>query len=308
MKIPEKFKEYIWLINTIRKSGRITFTDLQNLWLNTEMSGGIELAKATFHRHREAIEDIFGLYIDCDRKHNFEYFICNDYVLHDNSVQNWMLATLSVNNIISESLSLQNRILLEQAPCDDYLKTVIDAMKQKVRIEVTYRRYGSDTESHSIFEPYCIKLFRQRWYILGHFHRDAVEEKPESDYFAIFSFDRIIDMNLTDIKFEIDPKFDAEGYFNQCWGVFIDDNIRSESIIVRAFGKERYYIKDLPLHWSQHSIGTGDNYEDFELHLKPTNDFCGHILSRCNQLKVIYPETLVERIHGMLKDSLAMYE
>ena len=68
MKVPEKFKEYIWLVNTIRKARRITFEELQEKWLDTEMSGGVEMAKSTFHRHKDAIEDIFGLYIDCDKR------------------------------------------------------------------------------------------------------------------------------------------------------------------------------------------------------------------------------------------------
>ena len=241
MKIPAKFKEYIiWLVNTIRKARRITFAEINEKWLQTDMSEGIELARSTFARHKDAIEDIFGIYIDCDRQNGYEYYIGNDYVLREDSVQNWMLSTLSVNNVISESLSLQNRILLQQVPYEgEYLKMVMDAMKKSVRIAVEYRKYGTDKPNHLNFEPYCIKLFKQRWYIepyciklfkqrwyiLGHFHRDATEEKPESDYFGVFSFDRILEMSLTDIKFKIDPDFDAQEYFATsamvCWWVTV---------------------------------------------------------------------------------------
>ena len=114
MKIPAKFKEYIWLVNTIRKARRITFAEINEKWLQTDMSEGIELARSTFARHKDAIEDIFGIYIDCDRQNGYEYYIGNDYVLREDSVQNWMLSTLSVSNVISESMSLQNRILLQE--------------------------------------------------------------------------------------------------------------------------------------------------------------------------------------------------
>ena len=60
MKIPAKFKEYIWLVNTIRKARRITFAEINEKWLLTDMSEGIELARSTFARHKDAIEDIFG--------------------------------------------------------------------------------------------------------------------------------------------------------------------------------------------------------------------------------------------------------
>lgn len=68
MSISSKFKEYIWLVNTIHKAGQITLSEIQEKWLTTDMSEGIELSRTTFSRHKDAIEDIFGIYIECDRK------------------------------------------------------------------------------------------------------------------------------------------------------------------------------------------------------------------------------------------------
>lgn len=307
MKVPEKFKEYIWLVNTIRKARRISFEELQEKWLDTELSGGVEMAKSTFHRHKDAVEDIFGLYIDCDKKHGYKYFIGNDHVLKEDSVQNWMLSTLSVGNIVSESLAVQDRILLEQVPCDDYLQIIIEAMKRKVRIDVTYRRYGTDTPSHADFEPYCIKLFKQRWYVLGHFHRDATPEKEERDYFAMYSFDRIIEVKLTDVKFEIDPDFDAVGYFDECYGVVVGDGTPAQRVVLRVSGLQRYYLRDLPLHKSQIEIANGEDYTDFAYNVRPTVDFKGHILSLGKFVKVLEPESLAEDIMNQHKDAFEQY-
>ena len=309
MTIPAKFKEYIWLVNTIRKARRITFAEIQEKWLDTDMSEGVELARSTFARHKDAIEDIFGIYIDCDRQNGYEYYIGNDYVLREDSVQNWMLSTLSVNNVISESLSLQDRILLQEVPYEgEYLKLVIDAMKKGVRVAVDYRKYGTDRPNHLDFEPYCIKMFKQRWYVLGHFHRDATEEKPESDYFGLFSFDRIQNMTLTDIKFQIDPDFDAQSYFDECYGVLIGDGTKSERIVIRAYGYERYYIRDLPIHKSQREIGRGENFADFELYMRPTVDLSGHLLSRGCQIKVLSPQWLADELRDMHSEAALMYE
>ena len=60
MKIPAKFKEYIWLVNTIYRAGEITLVEINEKWLQTEMSEGVPLSRTTFHRHRIAIEEIFG--------------------------------------------------------------------------------------------------------------------------------------------------------------------------------------------------------------------------------------------------------
>ncbi len=307
MTVPSLFKEYIWLVNTINRARRISFSEIQELWLDTEMSGGVELARSTFNRHKDAIQDIFGIYIECDRKQGYKYYIGNAEVLKEDTVQNWMISTMSVNDIISECKGLHERIVLQQVPCDEYLAVFIQAMKKKVRVIVTYRKYGSEAVSRVDFEPYCLKLFNQRWYCLAHFHRDASQEKEERDYFAVYSFDRIQNVTLTNIKFEMRKDFDSKSFFKECFGVVVGDGSKAERIVLRVFGMQRYYLHDLPLHHSQRMIAKGEGWVDYEYYLRPTCDFCGHILSLANQVKVISPNALAERICQMAKDTLSCY-
>ena len=307
MTVPSLFKEYIWLVNTIKRARRISFAEIQEKWLDTEMSGGVEFARSTFNRHKDAIQDIFGINIDCDRKGGYKYYIANEKVLREYTVQNWIVSTMSVNDVISDSKALHDRIVLQQIPCDEYLETFINAMKRKVRVEVKYRRYESDNVTEVDFEPYCLKLFNQRWYVLAHFHRDATPEKEERDDYGVYSFDRMQEVSLTNVKFEVRDDFDAQDYFSECFGVFASESTPAERIVLRAYNKQRYYLNDLPLHHSQKVIGRGENYTDFEYYIRPTIDFCGHILSLANQLKVIYPQSLADRIRQMAMDTLEMY-
>ena len=307
MTVPSLFKEYIWLVNTIKRARRISFAEIQEKWLDTEMSGGVEFARSTFNRHKDAIQDIFGINIDCDRKCGYKYYIANEKVLREDTVQNWIVSTMSVNDVISDSKALHDRIVLQQIPCDEYLETFINAMKRKVRVEVKYRRYESDNVTEVDFEPHCLKLFNQRWYVLAHFHRDATPEKEERDYYGVYSFDRMQEVSLTNVKFEVRDDFDAQDYFSECFGVFASESTPAERIVLRAYNKQRYYLNDLPLHHSQKVIGRGENYTDFEYYIRPTIDFCGHILSLANQLKVICPQSLADRIRQMAMDTLEMY-
>ena len=307
MTVPSLFKEYIWLVNTIKRARRISFAEIQEKWLDTEMSGGVEFARSTFNRSKDAMQDIFGITIDCDRKGGYKYYIANEKVLREDTVQNWIVSTMSVNDVISDSKALHDRIVLQQIPCDEYLETFINAMKRKVRVEVKYRRYESDNVTEVDFEPYCLKLFNQRWYVLAHFHRDATPEKEERDYYGVYSFDRMQEVSLTNVKFEVRDDFDAQDYFSECFGVFASESTPAERIVLRAYNKQRYYLNDLPLHHSQKVIGRGENYTDFEYYIRPTIDFCGHILSLANQLKVICPQSLADRIRQMAMDTLEMY-
>ena len=300
MTTPVLFKEYIWLVNTIYRARHITLDEINRKWVQTDMSGGVEIARSTFGRHKDAIEDIFGIFIECDRRNGYQYYIGNADVLSEDSIQNWMLSTLSVNHIISESLSLQKRILLEPIPsAKGYLERIIEAMKKKRLITIHYQKYSAEEAKAYLIAPYCIKLYHRRWYLLGRY---------ESGDFSVFSFDRIKELLISNEVFEIDEDFDAEAYFSECYGVVRLEDVPVERIVLRAYGDESHYLRDLPIHHTQVEIGSGNGYSDFEYYVRPTLDFCGQILSRGNRLQVLKPQSLADKICQMLADSLKNYE
>ncbi len=300
MTTPTLFKEYIWLVNTIYQARKITLNDINKKWLKTEMSGGVELARSTFNRHKVAIEDIFGIYIECDRSNGYKYYIGNVEVLNENSVQNWMFSTLSVNNIISESLSLHSRILLESIPsADERLDDIISAMKKDRILHIVYKKYDSDQAKEYIIAPYCIKLYHRRWYLLA---------RLDLSEYRIFSLDRIREIEITDETFIIEPDFDAEVYFCDCFGVVRIEDMKPEKIVIRAFGTECNYLRDLPLHHSQREIANTEDYTDFELFLRPTLDFQGQILSRGSRLKVLSPQHVADKISHTLQEAASLYK
>jgi len=300
MTTPVLFKEYIWLVNTIYHARHITLDEINRKWVQTDMSEGVEIARSTFGRHKDAIEDIFGIYIECDRKNGYQYYIGNAEVLSEDSIQNWMLSTLSVNHVISESLSLQKRILLEPIPsAKGYLERIIEAMKKKRLIAIHYQKYGTDNAKEYLIAPYCIKLYHRRWYVLGRY---------DSGGFSVFSFDRIKELKVCNETFELEEDFDAEAYFSECYGVVRSEDVPVERIVLRAYDDESHYLRDLPIHHTQMEIGNGKGYADFECYVRPTLDFCGQILSRGNRLQVIKPKSLANKIHQMLADALKNYE
>lgn len=285
MKASLLFKQYVWLVDTIRRERRITLADLSDRWQLTDLSEGTPLSRTSFNRHRAAVEEIFGITIGCDADNR--YYIVDAPQLRTDTVQQWMLSTLTVSNIVGEARGLHDRILLESIPTDgELLQRVVEAMQRSVRITVHYRRYGSREEAEWTLEPYCIKLFRRRWYLLSH------QEKG----YMVLSFDRITSLVTTDEPFVIDSGFDAEGFFTEYFGVMTDDRIPLTRIVLRAYGNERYALRDLPLHTSQRVLGEGDGYVDFELRLRPTSDFLAHLLSRGRWVEVISPTDMAQKI------------
>ncbi len=300
MTTPTLFREYIWLVSTIYRARYITLSEINRRWMQTEMSGGTEFSRTTFYRHKCAIEDIFGIYIECDRKKGNVYYIGNDYVLRENSVQNWMLSTLSVSSLLSESMSLNERIILENVPSGgENLQLIIKAMKENRMLMFTYQRYKSAFGNSLSLCPYCIKLFRQRWYLLG---------RLSNGWMATFSLDRMKELKVMNSRFKMDKDFDAAIYFSDSYGIMVNEVDKPERVVIRAYEYEPYYLRDLPLHHSQREINTTDEYSDFELCLKLTSDFKTKLMSRGGMIKVLTPKSLAEELKDMHKNAIERYK
>lgn len=300
MKSYALFQEYIWLVNVIHRAGKITLEDINRKWVETDLSEGLPMVRSTFNRHKDAIQDMFGIYIECDRKDGFRYYIGNAEVLEEDTIQNWMLSTLSVNSVLSESKAVSGRIILESIPSDgENLHRFIDAMKRCVRIKVAYRRYASEYETAMLVEPCLVKLFNKRWYGL-------VKSLRHGNYFLL-SFDRIKGIELTQDKFVLEEDFDPATWFSSCYGIVRDDDIPVQTVRIRAFGEEVYYLRDLPMHHSQKEVETTGEWSDFEMTLRPTGDFYTPLMSRGPLIRVMEPQWLADVIRSQHEEAARLY-
>lgn len=300
MRHKDLFKTYIWLIETIHRFGALTLSELGDLWLKSSISEGVPMSRTSFNRHREEIEDIFGIKIVCSRSIGNKYSIENISAMDSNSVESWMANTISINNIIAENKSVKDRILLESIPSEGgNLQTAIVAMRKSNLLEFDYKKYYSAASKHYVIEPYCVKLYHRRWYLLGRY--------PETKDFRLFAFDRMSNVNISTVKFKIDKTFDGSEYFNECFGVALNTSVPVQKIIIRAYINERYYLRDLPLHPTQRLVGEGDGYFDYEITMRPTEDFLGYLLSRSNFVKIISPKSLANQLKQMAQSIVDRY-
>ena len=309
MRIPALFRKYIWLVNTIHRAGRITLAEINDKWMSADISEGQPLARATFNRHKAAIEEIFDIFIDCDRRDGYTYFIGNAEVLEGNTLQRWLLSTLSVGHIVTDNIQLQDRMLLEYVPSGQgALQTIIDAMKNGVAVSFNYTKYGANMSKGVTVEPYCVKLSGQRWYMLGHFSEALADGEHEPGALRVYSLDRISELKATSFHFVMDPDFSPADYFADCYGVTVGDGTRPQRVVVRTLPWLSYYLNDLPLHHSQREVYRCEEYTDFELFIRPTRDFVNHLIGWGDAVKVLEPESLVETVREKLRRALRQYE
>lgn len=274
--------KYIWLVETIYNANRITYEEITQKWRNNEMSEGLELPQRTFHKWRNAVEEMFGLVIDCERKGGYHYYIANAEELKEGNIRNWLINTFSISNLLIDNLHLKERILLEEIPSGQkFLAQIIDAMKTNKTINMTYHSYWRDKSSNFDIEPYCMKLFRQRWYVLG---RSVYQGEMR-----IYALDRIQELFVLDKKFELLTTFDANDFFSEYFGINIGENIDAEIVKLKVASYQANYIRAVPLHHSQKEVERNEDFSIFEFWLRPTSDLIREILWHGEGIEVLAP-------------------
>ena len=248
----------VWIVETIYRAHKISFEELNHRWMNNvDLSGGEEMSKRTFHKWKWNIFDTFGLSIECEKVAPYRYYIANVDDMKSDSIQKWLLSTLSVSNSLLENKSIKDRIILENVPSGrEYLEPVMDAIKKNRFIHINYFNYWmGDTRDHYVM-PLCVKLFRQRWYMVGR-NRPAGKN-------IVFCLDRIQNFRLSNHTFEYPEEFDPQEFFDGCIGVISGDGCDIEKVRIKVNSGQANYLRDLPLHESQQETEQTDGYSIFE--------------------------------------------
>lgn len=293
----ELFGKYVWLMDTIRRYGRITREELNRCWLRASITDGKPIPRRTFYNYRMAIQDLFNVNVECDPK-TFEYYI-EDEDEHNNSVTSWLLNSTAVNSVLSESRDVANRIFVEDVPsARDFLNIIISSLRENHTVKFTYHNYyRSQPQANIIVEPYFIKIFRQRWYLIGY----NVSDKKIKTY----ALDRMSNVKEQETVFKIPEDFDPEEFCRYNFGVIFDSS-EPKDVEIKVESHTAKYLRALPLHPSQQEQ-LHDGYSIFTYKLCLTADFVNEILSYGPRFTVLKPRELKTIVVGKLKEALTNY-
>lgn len=290
------------LIDTIRRAGKISLEEIAKRWeRNKDLSDYKPLSRATFNRWKAAILDQFGIIISCQRAGGYLYYIENPEDIDEDELKKWMLDSFAVSNLISENLSLKDRILVNKIPsAHHHLAALLEAMKGNHIIIITYCGFYK-TKSYTFpIEPYCVKLFENRWYVLAY--------NSHYNDIRIYGLDRIDNLTITDETFKLPSNFSASDYFSNFYGIVVDNNLKAEHIIIRVYQVHVPYINSLPLHSSQKLLEHNSEYTDYELFLVPTYDFIMRLLHVGAMVEVISPSSLRQTMKQWVSDMYNLYK
>ena len=288
------FKRYIWLVDLINRRKYVSFKEISEAWMRSPLNEtGDPLSERTFFNHKDAIAGMFGIEILNDRSLGF--YIGRSDVGSDET-SDWMLHTLCLNNVLHENADMKDRILMEKVPSSErFLTDIISAMRDFRVIRLCYQSFRHPEPFCFNVRPYCVKYFKQRWYLLG-----------DSDLgLRIYSLDRFVDMEELEEHFEIPKGFDAEEYFGNYFGVIIGEE--PEDVKIRVVPDQVKYFRTLPMHGSQRETVQEDGSSVFSYHIAPTLDFVQEILSHGADVEVLEPAELRESIADIVAGMASRY-
>jgi hypothetical protein len=304
MAASELFNRYIWLVDLIYRTGGITREEINRRWAHCtqyNLDNEREIPERTFHRHKDAIKELFGIDIICDRSAGLVYRIENQEDIERGGVRSWLLNTFAVNNLINESHRMKRRILFEQIPSGQrFLTTIIEAMRDNLTISFVHQSFYAEHPSTVELEPWCVKVYRQRWYVLGRRVGDGKER--------LYGLDRITQVDTTNHSFKLPKHFDADSYFKDVIGIIISGEEDVETVKIKLGNGQQKYLRSLPLHHSQVETVIDENESMFTFRVRPTFDFIQELLKYGAALEVVQPQWLRDEMRRTIKAMSERYE
>lgn len=277
-----KFGRYVWLVDLIRCHPYITFKEISDKWEDCGLGDGKPLPWKTFMNHKDAVQTIFDIIISCDAKRGYGYYIEDADLLEGNSFRSWLIDSYATLNQLQADKKLEKRISFEKIPSGSkYLQILLQAMRQNCVVEITHQGFGWSHASTFQVEPYHLKVYNRRWYLIGW--------SVYSEEIRTYALDRILNVKVTDTTFKLPESFDINEYFEGCVGIIADGDIDIERVVIKAYGWARKYLATLPIHDSQREIASDDESTTFEMTVRPTYDFLQALLQQTDQIEVIEP-------------------
>ena len=295
----ESIARYNLIIKKLRKRPA-TFAEIEEyLALESEIQAyNFNVSKRTFQRDRDDIRSLYNIdilfdfskkvyYIDFDEQPE-----ANERILEAFDTFN----ALNLTDRLSKHIHFEKR----KPQGTEHLYGILHAIKNQIQIKFVYQKYWEDELTERLVEPYALKEFKNRWYVLS---KDLVDNKIKS--FALY---RLTDLEILSKKFNFPKDFDVNEHYRYCFGIISPNGHQPEDVVLSFNAFQGKYIKSLPLHDSQQILIDNDNELRIQLKLFITHDFFMELLSFGENLKVFKPQSLIDDLKSTVKNIQSIYQ
>ena len=286
--VTELLQKYIWLVQTFIRAGEngLSLDEISERWENRFDS---PYSRRTFNNHREAVEGVFGIRIECNRRTNHYYIRYTDDITDDNAESAWLINTFTVNNMLSLGKErLSGRVSVEDIPSGHrHLTSAMEAMTENREIRITYQKYTKAESDSYTLRPYALKEFAKRWYIVAY----CVERNA----LRVYGLDRVLTLEMTDRTFRMPKSFDVDELFSTSFGIYIPEE-KGRTITFRTSQTEARFLRDLPIHGSQTEIASDNDSVTFSIFVCPNKALIMEFCKYGSNLEIISPKDIRAKV------------
>lgn len=288
--------KYIWIVDTLNRYGKLSREELNDLWRRSPHGDGADIPARTFYYYRRNIEENFHIDILCDSQGR--YYIDDDDFNRKGSMTNWLLESHAANFALKQSSVDPERVSVEDVPsAREFLPLVLQAIGDSSKIKFTYAGFSRPKpETGIVFQPYFVKRYKQRWYMIG------LKEKARS--IRTYALDRVKELTTLPEHFEM-PDITPEPFFNNLIGV-TESKAPVRTVKIAVTPTQAKYFRALPFHHTQQEE-VGDRYSIFSFRLKLNFELVHELLSFGSSLRVLEPKELVLMVTDELNRTLNLY-
>ena len=298
--VSELLKKYIWLVQTFIRAGErgLSLAEVEGKW---ESRFDSDYSRRTFNNHREAVEEVFGIQIECNRSTNRYFIRYTEDVSDENAERAWLINTFTVNNMLNLGKErLSGRVSVEDVPSGHmHLTAVMEAMTEGLKMKISYLKYTSSEPESLTVHPYAVKEFAKRWYLVAYCE--------ERDALRVYGLDRIKGLTVSEEAFAMPEDFEVDDVFATSFGPYIPEG-KAQLITFRTTAKEAKFLRDLPLHKSQEEIsGDDDGHVMFNIFVCPDESLIMEFCKHGRRIEVLSPASVRNAVAAQLTEAASLY-
>ncbi|MBY5950536.1 WYL domain-containing protein [Algoriphagus marincola] len=247
------------------------------------LEGGYSIR--TFQRDLTTIREVYGIDIQFNKRLK-KYLINED---DSEPIRMHLLESLDIINAFELASDLGQFVFFDgrRAGGTEHLSPLIGAIKKRVKVRFRHFKNWIETEDFREVSPLALKQVKYSWYLI------ALNEKEELRNYGL---DRIHDLSTTPQKFERPENLNFKEYYQHVFGILNDSTLPVENILLHFSKQQGHYIRSMPIHPSQIIEKDDENGLIVSLQLKINHELISEILSYGDQVKVLEPEVLSERV------------
>lgn len=181
----------------------------------------------------------------------------------------------------------------------NYFGELFNAILHKKVLKLKYKSFKSDQTIEHIIHPYYLKQYNSRWFLFG--------RNPEYEGITNLALDRIEDEILPVAqKFIENTEIDFGEYFEDIIGVTKPVGMPVEKVKLWFSPAQAPYIHTKPLHGTQKEK-SDESGLTITIEVIPNIELEQLILRYGENCRVLEPESLKDRMHNRLQDSISNY-